>query len=351
MRIRGKALTGCLAVLLLAVALLAAGTGAVPATPLQVMAAVMGRLGLHLPVHVEVATANVLLLIRLPRVCMGLLVGAGLALSGAALQGLFRNPLADPGLIGVSAGASLSAVLVIVCLPAAAWWLPGTASRFYVLNLATFLGACLTSLAVFRLSRYGGKTVMATLLLGGLAANALCGAFTGLITYTATNEQLRSITFWTLGSLGGASWKEVLAMLPFVGIPLVGLPALARSLNAFALGEAEAAYMGVQVRRLKAAVILLSTLAVGASVAVSGVIGFVGLVVPHILRTLSGNDHRHLLVNSALLGASLLTAADMWSRTVIAPAELPIGIVTALVGTPLFIALLIRQKKWILGWA
>lgn len=332
--------------------LLAAGIGAMSINPLQVAAILLDKAGLPAPVAYDEGMANVLLLIRLPRVIMGMLVGAGLAVSGAALQGLFRNPLADPGLIGISAGASFFAVLLIVGASSVAFLFPaGLLMQHYLLNMITFLGACLTSFLVFRLSRTGGKTLIATLLLAGIAINALCGAFTGLITYTADNEQLRSITFWMLGSLGAASWSNVLALAPFVLMPVIGLPRLARSLNAFALGEAEAAYMGVPVKRLKMEIILLSTLAVGACVAVSGIIGFVGLIVPHILRTASGNDHRYLLVNSALLGAALLTLADILSRTIIAPAELPIGIVTAILGAPLFIGLLVKQKKYLFGMA
>lgn len=346
--INKRSLQILLIVILAASGLLAAGTGAMHISPLQVLAILLDKAGLHLPVAYSEGMANVLMQIRLPRVILGMLVGAGLAASGAALQGLFRNPLADPGLIGVSAGASFFAVLMIVSLSAVSSLLPGgLLTQYYLQNIVTFCGACFTSLLVFRLSRSGGKTLVAALLLAGLAINALCGAFTGLITYTANNEQLRSITFWSLGSLGAASWSNVGALLPFVLLPLLLLPSLARPLNAYALGEAEASYLGVNVKKLKRQVILLSTLSVGACVAVSGIIGFVGLIVPHILRTVSGNDHRHLLPNSALLGASLLTLADLCSRTLIAPAELPIGIVTAILGTPLFIALLMKQKRYL----
>lgn len=329
--------------------ILAAGIGSMQINPLQVVAIFADALGLHLPVSYSESMASVLLLIRLPRVLMGMLVGAGLAVSGAALQGLFRNPLADPGLIGISAGASFFAVLLIVSASAIRFLLPDNLlTQYYLLNVITFLGACATSLLVFRMARSGGRTLVATLLLAGIAINALCGAFTGLATYTADNEQLRSITFWMLGSLGGASWQTMTTLAPFVLIPLIFLPRLSRSLNAFALGEADAGYMGVNVKKLKIQIVVLSTMAVGACVAVSGIIGFVGLIVPHILRTVAGNDHRHLLINSALLGAVLLTLADILSRTIIAPAELPIGIVTAILGAPLFIGLLMKQKRFML---
>ncbi len=311
-------------------------------SPLQVIAILSAKLGILLPVSYTEGMANVLWQIRLPRVLLGLLVGSGLAMAGAALQGLFRNPLTDPGLTGISSGASLGAVGVIV--GAAALGSRG-GPGYYGLNAASFAGACLSSIFVFRLSRVGGRTMVATLLLAGLAMNAICNALTGLVTYTATNDQLRSFTFWMMGSLGGASWNMLGGLLPFIFLPLLLLPRSARGLNAWSLGEAEALHTGIDTRWLKTRIILLSTLAVGAAVAVSGVIGFVGLIVPHILRSLSGSDHRGLLIDSALLGATLLTLADLLCRTLIAPAELPIGIVTAIIGGPLFMGLLYRQKQ------
>jgi iron complex transport system permease protein len=195
------------------------------------------------------------------------------------------------------------------------------------------------------LAKVGGKTSIITLLLAGLALNALCRALTDLVTTVANDEQLRTATFWSMGSLGGASWTSVTALIPFILLPLLVLPVLGKSLNAFALGENEAAYLGINVKRLKLWVLVMATLAVGASVAVAGIIGFIGLIVPHMLRSISGSDHRRLLPNCALLGAALLTLADVISRTLIAPAELPIGIVTAIMGTPVFIALLLKQKR------
>ncbi|NML20408.1 iron ABC transporter permease [Pseudoflavitalea sp. G-6-1-2] len=343
---RNKWITITLIVLLIAVVILSAGIGAMKIPPAQVMAVLLNKLGIHLPVIYDEGVENVLLHIRLPRVVMAVLVGAGLAISGVAMQGLFRNPLADPALIGISSGASLSAVLVIVLISSLpALHIDNYLPRYYLLNVITFLGACATSLLVFRISRSGGKTMLVTLLLAGVALNALCRALTDLITTTANDEQLRNATFWSMGSLGGASWNVVLTLLPFVLAPILMLPGLAKSLNAFALGENEAAYLGINVKRLKTKIIILATLAVGASVAVAGIIGFVGLIVPHMVRSVSGNDHRSLLLNSTLLGASLLTLADVFSRTIIAPAELPIGIVTAVLGTPVFVMLLIKQKK------
>lgn len=331
---------------LLAVVILSAGIGAMRISPLQVLAILLDPLGIHLPVTYDEGMASVLLYIRLPRVVMAVLVGSGLAISGVAMQGLFRNPLADPGLIGISSGASLCAVMVIVLLSAIPVLRTDTLlPRYYLLNILTFTGACATSLLVFRLARSGGRTMITTMLLAGLALNALCRALTDLITYLANDQELRNATFWSMGSLGGATWSIVLTLLPFIIIPVLLLPGLAKSLNAFALGEREAAYLGINVKRLKTTIIILATLSVGASVAVAGIIGFIGLIVPHIVRGLSGNDHRSLLLNSTLMGASLLTLADVCSRTIIAPAELPIGIVTAVLGTPVFITLLLKQKK------
>lgn len=331
---------------LLASVVLAAGTGPVQLSPLQVMAVLLDKAGIHLPVSYSEGMANVLWQIRLPRVCLAVLAGAGLAVAGASMQGIFRNPLVEPGMIGVSAGASLAAVLTIVVLSSFQLAQTGFLG-YYLLNMVTFAGAAITALVVFRLSRSGGKTITATLLLAGVAINALCGAFTGLVTSMATDAQLRNATFWTLGSLGGATWKMVFSLLPFVALPVLALPALSKSLNAWSLGEAEAGYLGVDVRKLKTRVVVLTTLCVGSCVAVAGIIGFIGLIVPHILRSISGNDHRALLPNSALLGATLLTLADICSRTIVAPAELPIGIVTAMIGTPLFLLLLMKQKKQI----
>ena len=336
-----------LVIVLIASVLIAAGKGAMPIAPLQVVAILLAKAGIHLPVSYTQGMANVLWQIRLPRVCLGLLIGAGLAVAGASLQGLFRNPLADPVLIGISSGASLAAVVVIVLFSSISSTGSGILSGYYLLNIASFCGACLSSVLVFRLSRVGGRTMVATLLLAGLAINALCNALTGLVTYTANNEQLRSITFWLMGSLGGASWNTIVSILPFILVPVLLLPQSAKSLNVYSLGEAEAIHSGIDIRWLKIRIILLTTLSVGAAVAVSGVIGFIGLIVPHILRALSGSDHRSLLPDSALFGATLLVLADLVSRTIIAPAELPIGIVTAIIGTPLFILLLYKQKKMI----
>jgi iron complex transport system permease protein len=340
-RARPAVALGWLSLLLLVVVLASVGIGAVAITPADTARIVAHALGAD--VAVDARQASVLLAIRLPRTLLGLLIGAGLATAGVLMQGLFRNPLADPGLIGVSSGAALAAVAVIVL---GATWLRGLSQMLgmFTLPLAAFGGGLATTALIYRLSRRSGRTLVATLLLAGIALNALAGAGTGLLTFLATDEQLRSITFWSLGSLGGATWRAVGAATPFLLLALLLAPRLALPLNLLLLGEAEARHLGVDVERLKRVVVTLVALAVGAAVAVAGIIGFVGLVVPHVLRLALGPDHRGLLPGSALLGAALLLAADLAARTVVAPAELPIGIVTALLGAPCFLWLLLRDR-------
>lgn len=288
---------------------------------------------------------GVLWIIRLPRVVLAVLIGAGLALAGAALQGLFRNPLADPSLIGVSSGASVTTVLMIVLQQSIPLLQFEGLWGFYALNIATFIGAGIAVLFVFRISVYGKTTQMTTMLLAGIAINALCNAFTGMMTFISSNEQLRSIIFWTMGSLGGATWQTVLAVLPFILIPLIMLPRMGQALNVFALGEREAMHSGVKIGPLKTKLVIYATMAVAAGVAVAGIIGFIGLVVPHIVRQFTGADHRLLIPCSAITGAILLSGADLLCRTIVAPAELPVGIVTAIVGAPFFIWLIIKEKR------
>lgn len=295
--------------------------------------------------------ALVILNIRLPRTLLGLLVGAGLAVSGALMQGLFRNPLADPALVGVSAGSGLGAATVIVLgdrLRAAlglAGPLPDAILPEAILPAAAFLGGLAATLALYVVASRAGRTSVATLLLAGIALAALASALTGLLVYASDDRQLRDLTFWLLGSLGGATWAKVLASALAILPVLVLVPWLGRGLNALVLGEAEAFHLGIAVERLKRRVILLVALAVGAGVAAAGVIGFVGLVVPHALRLLIGPEHRRLLPACAVLGGTLLVLADVAARLVVAPAELPIGIVTALVGAPAFLWLLLGRSS------
>jgi len=332
-----------LALLTAMIAVLSVAVGPVTIPAGDVLRVLAGLAGL--PVA-DVAPQHeaVILSIRLPRTLLGLLVGAALAVAGAAMQGLFRNPLADPGLIGVSSGAALAAVAVIVLGSHGLAFLT-TALGPFSLPVAAFAGGLFTTLIVYRLANQDGRTSVTTLLLAGIAINALCGAGTGLLTYLADDQQLRTLTFWSMGSLGGATWPAVGSAAVLIAVPLFILPLLARTLNALLLGEAEAGHLGIAVQRMQRVIVALAALAVGAAVAVSGIIGFVGLVVPHLLRLALGPDHRFLLPGSALLGGSLLLLADLLARTLVTPAELPIGILTALLGGPFFIALLMRWQR------
>ncbi len=281
--------------------------------------------------------------IRLPRIILGMLIGAGLAVSGAVMQGLFRNPLADPGLVGVASGASLGAVSMIV-LGTGVLAPIITLLGLYALPLAAFFGGLATTLLLYRVATRRGRTSVATMLLAGIALAALAGAGTGVLIYLADDRQLRDLTFWGLGSLAGATWTKILAAGPIITVVLIAAPLLARGLNALALGEAAAGHLGIQVQRIKNIAILTVAAATGATVAAAGGIGFIGIVVPHMLRLSIGPDHRYLLSASALLGAILLLLADAVSRTIVAPAELPIGIITAICGAPFFLWILLRQR-------
>ncbi|WP_457584132.1 FecCD family ABC transporter permease [Ensifer canadensis] len=285
----------------------------------------------------------IILDIRLPRAVLGMLVGASLAVSGVVMQGLFRNPLADPGLVGVSSGASLGAVLLIV-LGSAVFGPLFALFGFYALPVAAFIGGLVTTLLLYRIATRGGQTSIATLLLAGIALGALTGAFTGVLIFMADDKQLRDVTFWGLGSLAGANWTKIAAAAPIILLSLAVTPFLARGLNAITLGEAAAFHMGIPVQRMKNIAIVSVAAATGASVAVSGGIGFVGIVVPHLLRLVIGPDHRYLVPASALLGGTLLILADMIARTIASPAELPIGIVTAFIGAPFFLWILLRGR-------
>jgi len=319
------------------VALFSLGTGAAGLPPSRLLSLATGN------GQMTQAEALILYDIRLPRLAMGLLVGAALAVAGALMQGLFRNPLADPGIIGVGAGAGLGAVLAIVL----GGLLPPTLAALIggqLLPLAAFLGGWTATLILSRAASSGGTTSIATLLLAGIALGAIAGAATGILTYLADDRQLRDLTFWSMGSLAGASWARIATALPLILPVLLLSPLLARALNALALGEAQAAHLGINVEGTKRLAILGTAAAAGAATAIAGGIGFIGIVVPHLVRLACGPDHRALLPNAALLGGTLLVAADMIARTLTAPAELPIGIVTATLGAPVFLGILLRRR-------
>lgn len=336
-RVRSALVLAALAALLVVTAVAALFIGAVDLPPARVLAALAALVSPRAPADPALA---VITIIRLPRVLLAIVVGAALAVAGAAMQGLFRNPLADPGLIGVSSGAALGAVLVIVLgdylpLPSGPMALPVAAAG----------GGLVATAVVYRLGRRAGQTDVATLLLAGIAVGAIAGAGTGLLTFLADDNELRSLTFWLMGSLSGAGWPQLAIAAPAMLICTGALTALGRPLNAFLLGEDVAHHLGYAVERMKALTVVLCAVAVGAAVAVTGVIAFVGLVVPHLLRLAVGADHRLLLPACALLGAAGLLAADTAARTVISPAELPIGILTTLIGGPFFLYLLLRRGR------
>lgn len=330
-----------LALLLAVIVVLSAMTGAAGIPLHRLYAAVTGA-------GTDAATLArdqlVLWSIRLPRIVAACAIGALLALAGAIMQGLFRNPLADPSLVGVSSGAGFAAAATIVIgdryLFAQVAQIP-----FEVLPIAAFFGALAATAALYRIATLGARTSIGVFLLGGLAIAALANAGTGLLVFAADDRQLRDVTFWLLGSLAGSTWPKVGAILPFLAAALLAIPLLARGLDLLVLGEAEAFHAGISVQRLKVVAIVLVSAATGAAVAVSGLIGFVGIVVPHLLRLLIGPAHRVLLPASMLLGAALMLCADTAARVLAAPAEVPIGIITAMIGAPFFLALLLRQRS------
>ncbi len=311
------------------------------ALPLETIGAIFGAeseglKGIH----------NIVFNIRVPRVLMAVLVGAALAVSGASLQGVCRNPLADPGLLGISSGAAVGAVAMILVSPLLFKIAPALSDFSpYGISIAAILGAAITAFTVYHLAQVDGQLQVPTLLLAGVAINALGVAIIGAFNYIADDQALRLITFWLMGSLAGATWTTVAILTPALGFALWVIFKRRNAINLLLLGEANARFSGVDVDRVKRELLWLNALVVGVAVAFSGIIAFVGLVVPHILRIYSDTNYRYLIVNAALLGGALMVVADMVSRLVVSPAELPIGILTALIGAPFFIVLLIKQKR------
>ncbi|WP_322066412.1 FecCD family ABC transporter permease [Burkholderia ubonensis] len=322
-----------LAVLVAAAAVAALCVGAYRIPPAELWAALTGDAAAQ-------QARAVLLDIRAPRVVLALLVGGGFGAAGAAMQALFRNPLADPGLVGVSSGAALGATTTIVLGPA----LFAASAGAAVLPFAAFAGALAVAALVYRLAASRGRLALPLLLLAGIAINALAGATIGLLTFAANDAQLRTLTFWSLGSLGGAQWPALAAVTPCVAIGCALLARERDALNALQLGETEALHLGVPVQRLKRRVLVAVALAVGALVSCAGIIGFIGLVAPHCIRLACGPDQRIVMPGAALLGALLTLAADLAARTVAAPAEIPLGVLTALLGAPFFLALLWKNR-------
>ena len=336
---RARASLPLLTLILLISSLISLTAGASDASAISVLAHYLGM-------SEGIASRDLLIIqeIRLPRVIMGALVGGALAISGAVMQGVFRNPLADPGLAGVSAGAGLGAAVVIVLGGSVTAPLLASAS-FLALPLAAFFGGLVTTAALYAISTRNGRTSVATMLLAGIAFGALAGAATGCLIYLADDNQIRDLTFWQLGSLAGATWLKVATLAGAMSVASLALPFMARGLNALSMGEAVAGHMGIGVEQLKKGAVIVVSAMTGTAVAVSGGIGFVGIVVPHLLRLIIGPDHRYLLAAAGLLGAALLVLADAVARTIVAPAELPIGIITALFGSPFFLWFLLKRRN------
>ena len=316
-----------LAIILLILAAIAMNSGAL-SVPLR---SLLSR-------HMDEGLWQIWLTIRLPRVLLAVLVGCALACSGAVMQGLFRNPLADPGLLGISSGAALFVAMSIV-LPMS---LPPLIA-LYGQMFAAFAGSVVVSLIVFTLSRFGHGN-LSRLLLAGIAINAICGAMVSVLTYVSDDQQLRQFSLWMMGSLGQAQWPTLTVAATLILPACVASFLLSRRLNLLQLGDEDAHYLGVNVRRTQLQLLLISALLVGVAVAVTGVIGFIGLVIPHLLRLRVGADHRWLLPGSALGGACLLLLADTLARTVVAPAEMPVGLLTSLIGGPYFLWLILRPR-------
>lgn len=327
----------------IALAMVSMATGATGISLTQLPAAISASLGWS-DNRSDITASMVLLELRLPRTLLAMFVGAALALAGTMMQGLFRNPLADPGLVGVSSGATLAAVCMIV-LGNSVFGGWHQALGIFALPVAAFGGGLVATFALMAIASRHGTTAIATLLLAGIALGALTGAATGVLAYISDDRELRDLTLWSMGSFSGASWPKVIAVSPFALALLVTLPSLVRALNGLLLGEAEAYHLGINIEGAKRRIVLLTAAAVGASVAVAGIIGFVGIVVPHFVRMMTGPDHRTLLPISALLGAALVLIADVIARIVVAPAELPIGIIMAIIGAPVFLHLVLKRSN------
>ncbi len=304
-----------------------------------------GLVGAHseLAPHIQLVINE----IRLPRTILCMFIGAILAICGVVMQGLFRNPLAEPGIIGVSAGAALGGAFAIVVFAEFSQNHPQL-MNLAALPLFAFLGGALTTVLVYWLGTNKFGTSVTIMLLAGVAISALSGAAIGFLNFSADDQMLRDLTLWSMGSLAGANWAGIGLASVTLAVLLFWFNKKSMSLNALLLGESEASHLGVPVQKLKRQLILLSAVGVGVTVSICGAIGFIGLVIPHLGRMLAGPDHRTLLPISALLGALLLTCADMIARVLLAPAELPVGIVTALIGAPFFIYLLFQQRGKIL---
>tara|TARA_B100001113_G_scaffold287016_1_gene242638 strand:- start:255 stop:1274 length:1020 start_codon:yes stop_codon:yes gene_type:complete len=284
---------------------------------------------------------TILFTIRMPRVMLAAFVGASLAISGACLQGLFRNPLADPGLIGVSAGAALGAAFAIVF---SSHFISLNFLGPYLIPFSAIIGSASVIIILFIITKGFGYDGVTYMLLAGIAVNAIAGVGIGLLTYISDDSELRSLTFWTMGSFGGITWPLIIPALVVILLSIIWIIGLSRKLDLIQLGDVEASRLGINIKKVRFGVIISSAVVVGISVALSGMIGFVGLVVPHLVRLLGGVNHLYVLIGSAIFGSILMVISDMMCRTIISPAELPVGLITSGLGSPFFLWLIFKMR-------
>ncbi|MFC6234594.1 FecCD family ABC transporter permease [Leucobacter soli] len=333
-----------LALALLISVLVSAGIGQLGIPPHEVLGSILHRVGIDwLPLPSHDYGDETLWVIRFPRIAMAALVGAGLAVAGLLMQAVFGNPLAEPGIIGISSGAAVGASLAIVF----------GLTLFGEWTTAVFAGLAglIAIFIVYTMSRAGGKTEVVTLVLTGIAVNAIAGAAIALLTFLGDTQSREQIVFWQLGSLAGSRWSQVMIIAPVIAFGLLAAYFSARKLDLLSLGERNARHLGVNVEVLRVTVIIMVALLTGAAVAFAGIISFVGLVIPHLMRMILGPAHLPLVTASALGGALLLTLADLGARTIVPNADMPIGMLTALVGGPFFFWLLRRTRRRAGGWA
>ena len=332
-------------VLLLILSFISITFGPVQITLNQIIDILLHKLGFHSTNQSFTAIHQTVLLdIRLPRVIMAILVGLGLGTSGAILQGLFRNPLVDPGFIGVSSGAAIGAMISIMFGSTIYYFMPKILVPFTLPTLA-MIGSFITTTIVYKMSKVAGKTNIMAMLLSGIAVNAFAGAIIGLFVSLSSDAELRSFTFWTLGGLDMADWDVLIITCIFIFIPFIAIYKSQYQMDIFMLGDSESEHLGLNVERLKKKIILIASITVGVSVAFCGMIGFIGLVTPHLVRLFIGPNHKYLIPGSGILGALILTLSDLICKTIISPAQLPIGVVTSTIGAPFFIWLILSQKR------
>jgi iron complex transport system permease protein len=342
-RLKFRTIYAFLTVGLIVSMILSIHVGAVDVTYREIFISLSRAFGFHPSGTIDPIQEGLFMQIRLPRILLCVIVGAGLSVSGALMQALFRNPIVEPGLIGTSSGSAFGAALIFVVGRSFVTQISPVLGTL-ILPASAFTFGLIATLLVYKLSSSFGKVSVATMILVGIAINAIAASGTGFLSYIARDPQARSITFWSLGTFSGADWPSVLLVFSATLVAIILALRHSKALNALLLGEEEAGYLGIDTNKLKIRIIVINTAMVAIGTSVVGVIGFVGLIVPHLLRMFKSADSRFLIIGSALLGAVIMNLADMLSRVLLAPAELPIGIVTALVGAPVFLWILRKHR-------